>query len=246
MEEIQIPLTKDYSIFKTLKGNRPINWGHVRSLVLSMQENGFLLNPIIINKRGEIIDGQHRLEAAKIIGIPVYYLVAPKYGQKEILAFNTTVKTWTLSDYLHKWIKKGEPAYIAFQEFLENHADFNLTNCLKLVGGQKAGEGGGARKLVDAFRLGKLDMSGAHEADQFLMKVKRLEDLYDGYKRMKFVGALWRCEKYNKFSFDEFEHKLALRRAKMFDCGTEDQYIELIEDIYNYRRADKINLRHNV
>jgi hypothetical protein len=26
-------------------------------------------------------------------------------------------------------------------------------------------------------------------------------------------------------------------------CGTVEQYVEMIEDIYNYRRSDKVNLR---
>ena len=64
-QDLQIHSTYDLSIFKILDGNRNINLGHVERLVKSIEENGFLKMPIIVNDNFDVIDGQHRLMAAK-------------------------------------------------------------------------------------------------------------------------------------------------------------------------------------
>jgi hypothetical protein len=64
------------------------------------------------------------------------------------------------------------------------------------------------------------------------------------YNRSIFVRAMIKVMS-NKpeFVFDEFLHKVKLRPLNFKQCGTVDQYVEMIEDIYNYRRSDKVNLR---
>ena len=57
--------TKDLSIFKIIDGNRIPNLSHIRRISGSIKQNGVLMNPIIVNKSFEVIDGQHRLAAAK-------------------------------------------------------------------------------------------------------------------------------------------------------------------------------------
>ena len=49
--------------------------------------------------------------------------------------------------------------------------------------------------------------------------------------------------KKNQFNFDEFIHKVKLRPNMLVPCGTTDQYVEMIEDIYNFKRSKKVNLR---
>jgi hypothetical protein len=47
-----------------------------------------------------------------------------------------------------------------------------------------------------------------------------------------------------QFEFTEFIAKLRLQPSALFDCQTTAQYVSLIEEIYNYRRRDKVNLRY--
>ena len=68
--------TKDYSQFKYLPGNRDLVLNHVDRLVKSISKNNLLKNnPIMINKQGYILDGQHRLQAAEELGVDIYYNV---------------------------------------------------------------------------------------------------------------------------------------------------------------------------
>ena len=47
-----------------------------------------------------------------------------------------------------------------------------------------------------------------------------------------------------KFDFNEFMHKVRLQPTALVDCANRDQYRTLIEDIYNYKSRNKINLRY--
>jgi hypothetical protein len=46
-----------------------------------------------------------------------------------------------------------------------------------------------------------------------------------------------------QFEFIEFLQKLKIQPLALQDCTDINQYILLIEEIYNYKRRDKVNLR---
>jgi hypothetical protein len=75
-------------------------------------------------------------------------------------------------------------------------------------------------------------------------KIMLIEPFYDGFKRRSFVYALMTLFKKPQFEFTEFIQKLRLQPTALINCVDTDQYITLIEEIYNYRRRDKINLRY--
>ena len=78
----QVNQTTDYSKFKTLKGNRSVNKLHVKRLQKSFKQS-YLLSPIIVNQNYEIIDGQHRFNAAKAENLPVNFILCNDYGLNE-------------------------------------------------------------------------------------------------------------------------------------------------------------------
>ena len=55
----QIYVTKDYTKFKTLDGNRALSRSQIKKLTRSFESEQIPL-PIIINEKYEVIDGQHR------------------------------------------------------------------------------------------------------------------------------------------------------------------------------------------
>ena len=59
----------DYSQFKYLGGNRDIT--HSKKLLESITQNGYFNVPILVNENMEIIDGQGRFEALKMLGLPI-------------------------------------------------------------------------------------------------------------------------------------------------------------------------------
>ena len=82
--------TKNYEMFEYMDSNRKINAGLVERLVKSIKEIGYIESrPIIVNEDMVVIDGQHRLEACKRLGIPVIYQVSNVDMSKAMIALNT-------------------------------------------------------------------------------------------------------------------------------------------------------------
>ena len=71
MENIKMEIlrTNKYEIFKELKGNREISPLRITKIINSIKNVGYIINPIIVNEKMEIIDGQGRLEALRILKI---------------------------------------------------------------------------------------------------------------------------------------------------------------------------------
>jgi len=93
--------TKNYEMFKSYPGNRPIDRANVDALVSSISERNLLEErPILINEFNEILDGQHRLEAAKLLQIPLFYEIKVGGNYQDIIYLNGTQKNWKPEDYL--------------------------------------------------------------------------------------------------------------------------------------------------
>ena len=102
----KIHKTTDYSQFKFIKGNRPIDPKHVKRLVKSMRKK-YIPAPILVSEKNIIFpclvvnDGQHRLKAAEICGYPVHYMIMDGMSMKQIRDINQNNKKWTNDDFLH-------------------------------------------------------------------------------------------------------------------------------------------------
>jgi len=120
----QLLATKDYGIFKKLPENRIVhNEKFIKILMNSMTEEGgkyLVTKPIIVNENLEVIDGQHRLEAAKRIGFEVYYIIMIGAGYKDLLQMNQHRDfDWVLEDWLHCNENIGKEDYKKLDEFIK-------------------------------------------------------------------------------------------------------------------------------
>lgn len=83
--------TNDYSIFKSIMGNRTINLKNVNNIINNIKKNGLLPTVIIVNEKMEVIDGQHRLQALKELNLPVYYQIKEGLSINDCIAYNIWV-----------------------------------------------------------------------------------------------------------------------------------------------------------
>jgi len=147
----QVYKTYNYDLFKIMEDNRDLNDLHVKRLVQSFQEQ-HLVCPIIVNEKLQVIDGQHRLQASKETGVPVYYMMIAGYGIKQVQILNTNQKDWNQMDFLHMWCAKGKPAYLEVQKFMNDFPDFGIQGTLSLIrlnnSGRKQGTLKGQRFTV--------------------------------------------------------------------------------------------------
>ena len=152
-----IYMTSDYSIFKLLDGNRDVTSQRAKKIRSSIQKNGYILSPIAINEKYEIIDGQGRLEALRQLGLPVHFYFVPNAGLKECAALNAYSTTWTFKDYVKSYADMGNESYKRLQALLE---EFGYEIGIKAIYFATKG----ICLQHDSIKLGKLSVT----AEEFL------------------------------------------------------------------------------
>lgn len=247
--------TNDLSIFKQIKGNRPPNPQHIRRLSSSIKSNGMLQNPIIVNSKMEVIDGQHRLLAAKDASSDVYYIVLNNYEMKEVQILNLNQKNWTSKDFMYAYAEMGVESYIKLRDFVNKNKCFNITDCIALCSNTSSASSSSIShrfrkgkerevKLKEVFQEGTWKGKDFGLAQEWSDKIKLCKDYYSGYNKSTFVKTMTNLMRKDVFDFFEFLNKLKSQQDKMIDASNIGQCTLLIEDIYNYRRREKVNLRY--
>lgn len=125
-ESYKVYSTKDYSMFKRLKGNRDIPESRISKIVESIQTVGWVRNPIIVNEKMEVIDGQGRLTALQRLKMPVEYIIAEGAGNKECIYMNMNMVNWKLPDFIKSYAEQGDENYQRLLELMRKYANGNL------------------------------------------------------------------------------------------------------------------------
>lgn len=113
--------TYNYDIFKRLEGNRAVLSLRVKRVKRSIENNGYIFSPIVVNEKYEVIDGQARLEALKILEMPVDFVIADGAGIRECIALNANGTSWKIQDYIESYCEQEYEDYIRFNELLNNY-----------------------------------------------------------------------------------------------------------------------------
>ena len=241
MNDIQVHTTKDYSLFKTLNGNRDVNHLHLSRLKESMKKN-HLTTIIMVNENFEIIDGQHRFLISRELQLPINYIVSKNYGLNEVQILNANMKNWQTTDYVNGYCDLGYKDYIIYRDFV-NEYGFQNQIALLLLSNEFISSSQKENPST-RFKEGRFKVKDLHNAKNMAEKIMMIEPYYKGYLRRSFIVALVGMFKNENFEFIEFLAKLKQQPTTMQDCTNITQYKVLIEEIYNYRRREKVNLRY--
>jgi hypothetical protein len=242
--------TTNYGQFKRIIGNRPEDERHIRRLMISYQEE--YLEPIItVNEKKEIIDGQHRLEAAQRLGLPIWYREMPGWGLREIQRSNSINSTWNTRNFLHSYCELGIKPYQQFKQFIGEYPDFGIKSAECIVTGFTSKAPNSKTMIVNGkksiknnpFRSGELQISNLEEAYGRAAEIMKYKPLYDGYNKLTFVRTMVGLLKNRHFNNDVMIHKLSLQPRALIHCRTVDQYKVLMEEIYNYKNRVKVSFR---
>lgn len=233
--------TNNYSMLKlSVEENRRLHNGHIKRLVKSMKYKGWLPGSIVIvDKRGQVVSGNHRTKAAEISGVPITFMIG-EVTSNTIIDLHKDFKPWSLVDIVGCYSRKGMFSYAVLESFIEKYPKIRPTECMMMV--QNMSSSPSRNTLQDGlFKVG--DMTKAYEWGNNIMS---LEPYFpSGYNKSIFVRSMIRSFLNPKFDFKSFLHNVELRRSMLYVCGTVDQYTEMIEKIYNHmkRPEDRINLR---
>ena len=235
--------TTYYEKYKMNDFNRDIKESHVKNLMSKMREFGFLPNKAIsVNEKNEIIDGHHRFLAAKALNIPVLVQICKGMRDEDILQVNQDQINWDKHNYTGFWAKKGNEHYKAIQNFMLEFPKFKMTQTLILLSNEP-----NAHPKTEVFQKGKFVAKSYTKAREYAKVITEIANTFNKAYTSKFISALIACDmKCKEFSFSEFIDKLQKFPDKMQPRISTRNYVENIQEVYNYHRPKKhqIDLSH--
>ena len=235
----QVYQTTKYSLFRYLEGNRALDRVNLKRVKDSIEQE-YLINPIIINEKFEIIEGQHRFEAAKELGLPIYFIQVDGYGLKQTHRLNTISKKWDYLEFAYSYANLGNENYKLFLEF-KNKYKFDVRGVIGILGEKSSG--GQYGKHIEKFARGEFivgDVERAHELANNILDFKN-KDYYAGYTKRSFILATIKLMKHPAYSHDHMLKQLEKRAFPIYDFPNSGLYLETLTKIYNYgKHGEKI------
>lgn len=230
----EIKMTKDYSLFTRLEGNRALTKARAKKIRDSIEKVGYIPVPIVVNEKMQVIDGQGRLEALKELNLPVYYIVVPGIGRDECISMNIGLENWKVMDYINSYAETGDASYTNLLSLIQKYSEKLHTRTILNVSA-------GTFDYVPTERIksGQFEMSMAEyaEADNILEWLSKFNNIFNRIKghTEHYYSALAFCYKDPEIDNCRIENKLSLRQASLIPVTTTQQALEEIEKIYNHK-----------
>ena len=233
---------RNYSKFTLFDNNRDINETHVEELIASMRKSGQLM-PVVVTPNMEVIDGQHRLEACKKLGLEVLYVINKTGNSKQIAVMNNTQKGWKNKDFLKHFCHKSHhnsSEYKKIERFIEEYK-LPFRVCISLLSGYSVGfSGASGRGPMPSFRDGtfKIDnLESAKETAQRLIKLKSF--VPNLVKIVKFSIAFIKISELENFDLKTCYAQIEKNSSKFDKCLNQEDWNEAMVRAYNYNLKTK-------
>jgi len=232
----QIFITRDYSLFKKLKGNRNLNKLNLKKITRSIEKVHIPI-PIVVNENYEIIDGQHRLEVCKNLGYPVYYIMIEGMTLDDVKLLNTNSQGWKLGDYLDSFCEEDNHTYLEVKSFVDEYG-FSIVDSLTMLSNTKSNRG----EQQEKFKLGVYNIKNKSKAIETADKMLEVKPYFPRYKSRSFFLAMSEMFHNKDYSHKKFIKKLSQYPTKLKPCSNKYEYLKNIEEIYNFNQKTKTRL----
>lgn len=230
----EVFVTKEYHIFKTIEGNRPVKPLHVEKLAKSMLERQLAV-PIIVNENFEIIDGQHRFAAISKNGLPLYFIVRKGYNLSDVQRLNGNTENWNLSDFLEGYIELKKSDYLTVRYFTDKWR-VPIGLAIELLSSKT-----NRKDSTRDFKEGNYKVDNLKKCE---LMMERIQDFsfFENYKTTTFIRAFQRFSASKKYSHDVMKNKIAYKSDILAPRNKIDLYLDLLSAMYNYKQnpANKI------
>ena len=202
--------------------------------------------PIVVNENLDIIDGQHRFVICKEEGIAVHFIQIKGLNLTHVQKINELMRVWTAEAFMHCYCdlalenEYGEyDDYLEYREFKRNYG-FGHNETQAILTNQKMFSG----NLSERFRNGTFKIVDIRKATNVAKRITDVGKYYRGNKRRGFVLAMLQCFAIPEYNHDRFLSKLSYQTYKLTDQPNYKQYLQIIQDIYNYhaREGDRLLL----
>ena len=165
--------------------NRDIVTNHTERFAGKLKEYNWL-SPIIIDDKGNIIEGHHRVLAAEKLGInsvPAYIVDwvdtsdLDEY-QKYIISLNNSNRAWGALDYLKSFSRNKDAYEFVYSKYIESKNVFSVGNVLNIYF-----DSGTSQK----FKEGKSTIKNLEFSEYLFVNFLALKSKYGGKKFQAFT-----------------------------------------------------------
>ena len=223
---------------------RMLDRGNVNRIKNSM-ESLYVPSIIKVNQDWYILDGQHSKQAIKelaIKGAEFAYVMYNTNGlDKEIcVKLNTTSKQWNANDFLELWINTGNEHYIWYKNVMDKYnlsiqaTTFLVTGKVHVKSTQSTSEFNSGDMIITPKQRAKV----IYIADR-LQEIRNILPKNIANDR-SFHIAFMKVFNSGKYDHQRMLDKLKNQRDRDYKCNSQSGYIDMIENIYNYKTRNKV------
>ena len=229
--------TTDYDVFVFDPANRPVNRNHVEKLKASISKRNLLSSyPIIVSaQNGEWVvrDGQHRLVAARELGVPIYYTFNDDMTTDDVSFTNGAQASWSSLDFLYHFCARGFAEYVRFREFMERHPWMTFAVAVNLC---TYGD-----RTATGFKSGEYKCNDVEFAEQVAQAVLQFSRWVPFYRESVFIGAIAQLFEHEGYNHERMLRKMEFQSTRLVKCVNIEEYLRIFSSIYNYqaKEADK-------
>jgi hypothetical protein len=233
---------ENIKLFELYKCNR--NTDKLAGLIESMRKFGWcnaypMLCVALSNGKYEIIDGHHRFEAAKLLGVPVKFVIVKSSAAPSLFHIDDATSKWDMGDFLTSQCRGGNIEYSKVKKY-NDETGIGIKQAASMLYGQAAGSGNIGR----AFKSGEFVCRNTVNADV----------VGDIVRYMKKHGVSWAhhatlVKALSKVAFvTEFSPSKLKEKIKTYSYLIErrphlEGYMDMLENLYNFKSSTKIPLR---
>ena len=248
--EETIYTTTDYDGFVFTDWNRNVSNARVVKMVESIKQVGWLPEPVMVNEKFEVIDGQSRVKALEKLGMPVQFCIRKGVGRKECQALNLFQKNWSTTDFIDSYVADGNKNYIWIKDMLTTYKKLTPRLVLNVIAYKGRGfsfDGGGyAQRIMDGG-MTFTDTEKKSIDDMFFYFLRFADTVeYTGGRKGIFYSAL--AFMYHLEGVDKERVYTVVNNARydIVPAGTISGWLQQIEDLYNRNltKKNKVDIIH--
>ena len=230
-QSVEILWTNEYDKFHFYDKNREIDYRHCEKKIQeSLLLHGWIKAfPMIVDRHFRIRDGQHRFIAARKLGIDIPVVFVDNFDDEDMFGINNASKRWTYKDFLHYHVQKGDKNATILYDLLK---EYKLS----------------VRFIFELAHLNfhVVTMSEAKfrdfDKEELKKKIALINEIVDviKIKSERLQCSLITLVEHPQYNHKRFLNKLSYQLDRVHRCNTVRAYIEMFQDVYNYKSVEKV------
>lgn len=229
---MKVTATKNYRLFQRSADNRALATSKHKRLIESMKQYGFLPEfPIVVKREsGYLIvkDGQHRLDIAETLSLPVFY--TEQSCDWDVAIVNSTPQNWKPIDYAQRYASQGNKHYQEGIDFMTAHR-LPIGIAFSLLAGTTT-----FSNTQRAFLDGSYRIKDREWADSVAAIYGPFSSASKECRNARFIEACMAICRVDGFDAQRLLQGLKRCQDKLASFSTRDAYLDMLESIYNFGR----------